>query len=294
MHQVVGYEVGGYPSEPSGIRPEVWRCGVLGGRVSKVLSASGAAQEQMFTQSIQELETQVGSAEAALGAARDPDVSLSSSNPMQYVIAPTGNQLERSLILSNTTTAAQRLASRKALLYDYAVEKNVELKFSGIADDVFSRIRQRVDSSIGKAIPAAVKRLSSIYDNLASENPEDWSNAAHGCRRVLMDLADAVFPPTDQTRSKLVGGKETKIKLGKENYINRIRCFVEDHSNSERFSEIVGSHADFLGDRLESIVEAANKGTHADIISREEADRYVVYTYLLVGDVLTLLQEQAA
>jgi hypothetical protein len=79
------------------------------------------------------------------------------------------------------------------------------------------------------------------------------------------------------------------VNLGKTNYVNRIVAFVEDHADSERFCEVVGSHISFLGNRLDGIVQAANKGSHDTIVSQEEADRYVVYTYLLIGDILSLL-----
>ena len=65
--------------------------------------------------------------------------------------------------------------------------------------------------------------------------------------------------------------------------------FIQDNSDSERFRDIVGAHLSFIGNRLDSIVEGANKGTHDTIVARNEADRYVVYTYLLVGDVLALI-----
>lgn len=105
-----------------------------------------------------------------------------------------------------------------------------------------------------------------------------------------MDLADAVFLPTDDERVVTVDGKERRIKLGKDNYINRIMTFVSDSSSSKRFHDIVGSHLSFLGDRLDSIVRAAHKGSHDTIVTKEEADRYLVYTYLVVGDVLGLLR----
>lgn len=77
--------------------------------------------------------------------------------------------------------------------------------------------------------------------------------------------------------------------MGAENYVNRIIAFVHDNSDSQRFQEVVGSQIGFLGHRLDAIVQAANKGSHDTIVSRDEAERYVVYTYLLVGDVLVLL-----
>jgi len=101
--------------------------------------------------------------------------------------------------------------------------------------------------------------------NLASENPEDWSNAVHSCRRVLEDLADALFPPSDEVRTR--GGKQ--IKSGKENYINRLVAFVEDRSGSERFSELVGSHLDFLGDRLDGRDQGLRRRVSHATVERE-------------------------
>jgi hypothetical protein len=200
-----------------------------------------------------------------------------------------GNALERRGISDSHNKAVNHLARSRALIYRYVLHKHYELKFSGIADDVFSRIRERADSAIGTVIPEAVKRLTAIYENLHSENPEDWSNAVHGCRRLLQDLADAVFTATDATRSKRVGNEDISIKLGKEQYINRLIAFVEDKSASERFNDIVGSQLEFMGDRLDAVFRAAQKGSHSDIVKREEADRYVVYTYLIAGDILSLL-----
>ena len=185
-------------------------------------------------------------------------------------------------------TAAGRLASRRSFLYRYVLAKHYELRFSGIADDIFTRVRARLDPAIGEAVPDAVQRLTAVYDNLRSDNPEDWSNAVHSCRRILEDLADVVFRARAETRTKQVGKKEIIIQLGKENYINRLIAFIEDNSSSERFLEIVGSHLGYVGDRLDSVFKAAQKGSHDTIISRAEADRYVVYTYLLVGDILAL------
>jgi hypothetical protein len=44
---------------------------------------------------------------------------------------------------------------------------------------------------------------------------------------------------------------------------------------------------------LDAAFTAAQKGSHADISSREEADRYVVYTYMLVADLLLLAPQSA-
>lgn len=240
-----------------------------------------------YKDSIEQLESIVRTTTVALEAARDPNVSLSSSNPSQYLHAPLGNQTERlrlQNILSNNTS---RLASRRAFIHQYVLGKHYELKFSGIASDVFASVREKVDSSLGALVPTAIQKFSAVHENLRSENPEDWSNAVHSCRRILQDLADAVFPPCEEPGKVDVGGQMKTIKLGADNYINRIVCFVQDKSDSGCFRDLVGSHVGFLGDRLDAVFSAAQKGSHTTV-GRDEANRYVVYTYMIVGDILSL------
>jgi hypothetical protein len=289
VQKIMEYEAGGYPSTPSGVTPETWRLVLIAGRTFERKDyLSDEIKQYCWTESISEWEQQLLTAEKEIEAARDPDVSISSSNPYQMVKAPEGHSIERVVIANRVTNASRRIAERRTFIYSYVLQKNHELKYSGIANEIFSRIREKVDNSIGAIIPKSIQRLSSIYDNLNSENPEDWSNAVHSCRRILKDLSDELFKPSEETRTKDINGKKITIKLGEENYINRLIAFIEDNSDSDRFKHIVGSHLEYIGERIDSIVLAANKGTHNDIVSRQEADRYVVYTYLLIGDILSL------
>jgi hypothetical protein len=294
VQKIMEYEAGGYPTTPHGVPPDVWRLAVFAGRkLWFVDPKTNQSKEYVYVESISELEEQLRIAEASLAAARDPDVAISSANPNQAVWSPIGNFHERIIIRQSIIQSSQRLASRLTLIYCYISHKHYELKFSGIAEDVFIRIRQRVDSIIGPTIPEAVQRLTAVYENLRSENPEDWSNAAHSGWRILQDLADTVFPPTDEERIVQTNGGNRRIKLGQDNDINRIIAFVENASTSSRFQDLVGSHLTFLGDRLDSVFKAVRKRSHNTIVSREGADRYVVYTYLLVGDILSLRESPA-
>ena len=287
--KIMEYEVSGFPSTPTGLSPDIFQLAVAADREFQLKDdTTKQIRSYVYIESIEELEYQTKIAEKALDAAKDRDVSVSSANPYQTVYTPVGNWYERQQIRDSASRAAKRLSSRRAMIYRYALKKHYELKFSGVADDIFSRVRIRVDSAIGDFVPDAINKLSATYDNLLSDNPENWSNAVHSCRRILQDLADAIFPPTEDRKVQMEG-KEKTIKLGKDNYINRIMAYVTDHSKSKRFSEIVGSHLNFLGDGLDSVFQTAQKGSHAVIVSRKEADRYVVYTYLIVGDVLSLM-----
>lgn len=286
--KVMEYEASGYPSSPDGVPPDIWKLALVAGRVYIERDAKTKEdKEYVYITSIEELEHQTKIAEKALEAARDADVSVSSSNPHQHVAAPIGNWRERQGIRNQASQSLKRLSARRSLIHKYALQKHYELKYSGIADDIFSRARERVNSLIGQVVPESIQKLTAVHENLRSENPENWSNAVHSCRRILQDLADAVYPARDD---KVVdeGGKKKTIKLGKDNYINRLIAYVDENSDSGRFTHLVGSHLGFLGDRLDSVFQAAQKGSHDVIVSREEADRYVVYTYLISGDILSL------
>ncbi len=288
---IMAYEAGGYPIELNVIPIEAWRLAGLAGRQFQYKTETKEISTRAYTESICQMEEQIATNQVGLGASNDPNIAISSSNPHQFVMPPISNTLQRNTLIQQSNTISGRLASRRTYIHRYVSETYYKLKYSGIADDIFVRTSHRVNATIGTLIPDAVKRFSAVYDYLRSDNPEDWSNAVNSCRRVLVDLADAIFPATKESRIKQVNGKTQTIELGKSNHINRIIAFVEDSSNSERFKEVVGSHIKYLGDRLDSVYKAANKGTHETITHREESDRYVIYTYLLVGDVLSLYQQ---
>jgi hypothetical protein len=286
--QLFRYEAGGYPSNPDGMPPDTWRLAVLAGRTYQTKDEkTGEVKTFAYTESVDRLGEQIHTGQLALGAAADRNISVASANPSQFVFTPPGNWVERGGIQRRIAEATEQLASRRAFIYDYALRRHYELKFSGIAEDAFSHIRHVVDSRLGELVPTALQQFTAVHDNLRSENPEDWANAVHSCRRILQAVADAVFPPSSDVRVKEEPGGKKEIKLGAENYINRLVCYAEDRSASRRFSDVVGSHLRFLGDRLDAIFRAAQKGSHA-AVTRDEAHRYVVYTYMIVGDILSL------
>jgi hypothetical protein len=293
METVFIYEASGYPSQPDGIPPEVWRLAKLAGRVHIEKDDKGQSVERASASGVGFLEESIHLAEIRLACAADPDFAASSANPSAVLPFPTSNRLERQSIHQTALAARREVESRQAHLYAYVSRKNTELAYSRIPHDIFAAARLLVDERIGTILPQSAKKMSAIYRNLESENPEDWSNAVHGCRRLLADLADAVFPATDEVRQRTADGKELAVKLGMDNYVNRLIAFVEDQSTSARSRDVIGSNLAYLGDRLDAVNAAASKGTHSDV-SRDEANRCVVYTYLLVGDILALVPDSPA
>lgn len=286
MQKIMLYEAGGYPKSPKGLSKEVWALALKAKRVYQ-REEDGIVKEYASTDSIEQMENQLESYKDGLISAQDASVSISSANPSQYVHAPKGNNAERQNLRIMIRDKSKLLAERRTFIYEYVSTVHYELKFSNISSDIFSRIRQNVDSKIGLIIPDSIQKFASVYENLQSDNSENWSNAVHSCRRILQDTADKLYPPCSDITIEN-NGKKRVIKLGADNYINRLIAYIEDNSTSKRFQEIVGSHLSYLGERLDSIFKAAQKGSHDVISTQDEADRYVIYTYLVVGDILSL------
>ncbi len=155
---------------------------------------------------------------------------------------------------------------------------------SFITNEMFRRVSERIEKAIIIFNPEFQDKLHAINTNLLSANSENLSNAVHSCRRMLKDTADILYPPTNE--EKEIGNK--KIQLKSNNYINRLIAFINENSNSKNYKNLIGSHLKFIGERLDSIANASQKGTHDAIPSQEEADRYVTYTYLIISDIVQL------
>lgn len=271
MQKILQYEASGYPHSSGIVPSKVFSLAEKANRISIHRDdKSGDKKKTCYVESVQEIEAII-SAESESLRACDPT----------FVVPRRTHKF-------NISMWTGRLAARRAFVHSYILDQLTELNFSNLADSVFTRIRLNVDAKIASKVPEAVRKFTAIHGNLESDNPEDWSNSAHSCRRILQDLADVLFPPTNDRKTP--NGKP--IKLGPDNYINRLICFAEDQVESKTYTEVVGSQLKYLGHRLDSLFNAAQKGSHATISTREEAERYVVYTYMIVGDILRLANEE--
>lgn len=232
---------------------------------------------------ISDLESGIETLRIKLAASADPGVALTSANPNQILRVPDGNSQERSQITFQIHQKMQILTQVKGALYNYILTIYNKLVYGNIVEDIFTESRIRVNEKLGEYCPKSVEKFVSVYENLLSDNPEDYANAVHSCRRILVDLADALYPPSDTPIQ--VNGKT--IKVGVDQYINRLIQYICSKSGSKTYKDIVGSDLRSIGERLDAINNAVCKGTHADI-TKDEAQRYIIHTYLLIGDVISL------
>ena len=198
----------------------------MGSKAGRTFYHSGTQDEEpkilMFRESIERLEQTIELGTTSIQAAQDPNVSISSANQYQRVGAPQGNARERISIRNNVNEASGKLSSRRTFIYEYAARKHYELKFSAVASDVFGQLRGFVDAFIGVSYRAPSKRSRRFTKTSNLTIRKIGRTPAHGCRRVLQDLADVLFPPQDEPRKSVSEGQEIKFKVGPDQYVNRL------------------------------------------------------------------------
>lgn len=280
------FESSGYPSTPTGMPHESWRIAGLAGRryvVSEEKNGKKTDNEYAKTELIAEIEEVIEAQKIRLSASTDPNVSITSSNPNQYVHAPGGNTVERNSIVSSIKNNQSWMQKITGKLYAYVLNIYNKLMYGNIVEDTFTQARLKVNDQLAKVCPKAIEKFVSVYSNMDSDNPEDWANAVHSCRRILLDVADALYPP--QEEPILVNGK--KVKVGTDQYINRLVQFISGKEGSKTYKDVVGADLGSIGMRLDAINDAVCKGTHVEV-TKDEASRYIIHTYLLISDIISL------
>lgn len=262
---IMRFEASGYPYYPEGVPQNIWKQAVRAGRNYKQKSKE-EVKEYIYRESVGELETAETAYIERLRSSQGTSVSSEHAT-----MAVSNMETGRNIAVNAMKQSRSRLEARRAFIYEYVINKYYELKLNNITSGIITHYSLKVDKRLSEFAPQSSKKFISVYENLNSENDEDWSNAVHSCRRILQEVADSLFPPAED--KKLPNGKT--IKLGETNYINRLIAFIESKSDSDKFQKVIGSHLNYIGVRLDSVYSASNKGTHETISDREEAERYV-------------------
>lgn len=141
----------------------------------------------------------------------------------------------------------------------------------GVADQVLLRLSD-LAPQLTDVLYSAFQRLEHL------ETSEDLAQASLSCRRILENLADAVYPHRDE----LVEGRMVTEK----NYRNRLWAYISD-CLSGREKELLLAELNDIGGRVEKLDALANKGIH-DKVSLSEARRLLLGEVILLYDILTL------
>lgn len=163
-----------------------------------------------------------------------------------------------------------------------------ELQYGGIVEYLMEEIRNEVDEKLAKLDDNISKEASSLYLNLSSTNPADWPKVAHSCRRMLMFVADKVFPASNNDHTLKDG---TVLKIGEPHIINRLCAFVDQELNGDR-RKFLMADIKYFENYLRKVVEFTNMGEHNKTLEKFDANMIAIHNYLIIGDILKLVKLQ--
>lgn len=172
------------------------------------------------------------------------------------------------------------LTSVRSSIHGYITDTVISLEFGDIAQSIFDNLRVDVDKFVQTKVPQAVEKLIAISDRMSEGNEEACAEALTSCRRLLMTLADALFPAQS---SDWVDQNGKARKVGTEQYKNRLCAFISSKVSSSSTLSLIESDVEHLAKRIDAVYEKSCKGVHTDI-SIEEARLTIIQAYILIGE----------
>ncbi|MEA5552863.1 hypothetical protein VB713_18120 [Anabaena cylindrica UHCC 0172] len=177
---------------------------------------------------------------------------------------------------------AERISHVKRKAHEKASNIFNKYTFTEVTETAFDFLKKEVDDKLLDLNPELAEKLMIAFKSVSSDKQEEWSHALTSCRRLIEGLADELFPADDNQ----INGRP----LGKQQYINRLRAFMDKAIESKSNKALAKSHVDFLGLYLETTYKIHNKGVHSSI-TKVEAVKTVFHTYLLIADILGYLDK---
>lgn len=217
----------------------------------------------------------------------DVNVSMSSSNPNEWVTGMAGSNVAKASDPVNTTlkrlqertTAVAQLreiqARVMAEIHTFAVSAYHRLAFKGIAESIFRDHQSAVDDLLRTHASDVLEKIPAITARLAEGDAEAVSQALNSCRRMIKAFADAVQAP----QSTDVEDNGEKYSIGLDKVLNRIQYFLSQRCGSKTRRERINRN-------LRALWERASAGAHADV-TPDEGRALFLQCYLTLGEVLT-------
>lgn len=194
------------------------------------------------------------------------------------------------IIARTMASSIQAVLERiKQRAHDFLSESEKQLIYGQLHADIFEQNRQYVDLKLGQLCPEAVMKFNEAYQRLKNNTPESRAQALTSCRRLLKSLADQLYPPSDNQ----ITGVDGKLRaLTEKKYISRLWQYVFEQIGHSASSELLFAQVQDLGNRLDRLYDLTNKGVH-DEVSEFEVNQCVIQTYLLIGDLIRISENQS-
>ena len=163
----------------------------------------------------------------------------------------------------------------------------LELEYGDILSNIFEETREVVDSKLVEVCPSAIEKLTKTYNDLiAGSISLAWSEIAFACREILMDFTDSIYKADYLPKGEVPPTRiQTKRKL-----TFTLRARMPKLKGAER--KLIESQIDYLLSYFGKLTDLIQKYTHpvGFEVKKEDAQRCMIYTYLVIGDILKTLE----
>jgi hypothetical protein len=173
-------------------------------------------------ESVREIEISLAGLEDLVASAKPPpgmhpqDLYFAIENEQKIRVKAQAGIYGRRVILGRIRTRLGR----------YLAETEAAMDFGQVATGAFERVRRVVDARLAAIAPDALLKFQSAYGRANAGDPEAGSQALASCRRILLSLADALYPATGK-RVRGADGRDRLMSPAK--YRNRLWQYISDH-----------------------------------------------------------------
>lgn len=283
--QWLNYEACGYPTE--------FHIPSLGTCEKYAISSGRVIGEKFYPQSLPEIEatlmTQKISATSSSLTNKTPPVvkDFVEKNATEAYLK---TQIKiHTTLTNNYIQTAKIFTSLKTSIHSYATDVHISIELGDIAERIFENARTDVDKFVRAYCPHAAEKIVAINERMSDHSPESWSAALTSCRRLLMAVADSLFPARAE---EWIDGRGKNRKVGVEQYKNRLLAHISTSLESNGSKNLIESELEHLASRLDAVYEKTCKGVHVDV-SREEASLAVIHTYMFLGELANISNANA-
>lgn len=173
--------------------------------------------------------------------------------------------------------------------YNYALKKEIEIRFETINEKIFDKYQSRVNAYISKLDKEMHEKFKAINSAIVRNDTEANSQALTSCRKIFKiiseDLFNKVLPSYDKNTYITKSNKE--IDVSGDHFKNKLTAVIETMTNKAGKNTLVGSNILYLVDWLDNIGNLQSNGVHNDI-NREAAEDCIIQTYIALGGILEL------
>ncbi|WP_271508091.1 AbiTii domain-containing protein [Bradyrhizobium sp. CCBAU 11357] len=166
-------------------------------------------------------------------------------------------------------------------VHSYATDVYISIELGDAAQDIFEQARNRVDNFIRSYAPKAAEQIIAVNERMADDSAEAFSHALTTCRRLLLTIADAIYPARSEP---YIDGRGKSRDVGYESYKNRLLAYLEQSAASAGSRALIESGLEHLAARLDAVNSKVSKGVHVTV-TEEEARLAVIHTYLFLGEI---------